>query len=376
MFPSAINTATTLIVVSSLLCPVVGHASLFHPSMFGFNVNAGDQTSVPGDNRPVVPLAHRKFSEWWGHGLLDHPPVNDSVMQLPVGQTTNVEIACDKGATSFWKTSAGSTYLQDLNGDQNYPCPGYPTSQFHTNGVNDLGGCALAVAYKSDVHDVTPNDYTVFSVQHQCVWTRWTAFDVPAAMPPCPNNKCICSWFWIHQPDSGSEQMFMTTFQCNFQGATGTVPVAQGKVPRRCGADPKNGKPNAVPSNCTVGAKTPMYWFQAEGNNMFEDPMTPPLYNDLYGFSNGAQLDIFGTSGQPAPVQPAPPKNQTQLSPQPAKPSQPTNGTANPPKCKHKRDDQLAGRNAEIKEALVARDLQHAGHHAKNKRKAPGHRVF
>ena len=90
--------------------------------MFGFNVNAGDQTSVPGDNRPVVPLAHRKFSEWWGHGLLDHLPVNDSVMQLPVGKTTNVEIACDKGATSYWKTSAGSTYLQDPNGDQNYPC--------------------------------------------------------------------------------------------------------------------------------------------------------------------------------------------------------------------------------------------------------------
>ncbi len=63
-----------------------------------------------------------------------------------------------------------------------------------TNGIDDLGGCALSIAYKSDVNSVTPDDFVIFSVQHQCVWTRWTAFDVPADMPPCPDGKCICAW--------------------------------------------------------------------------------------------------------------------------------------------------------------------------------------
>ncbi|KAF9511918.1 hypothetical protein BS47DRAFT_1119465 [Hydnum rufescens UP504] len=334
--------------------------------MFGFNVNGGDVTSVPGDNRPVVPLAHRTFSQWWGHGLLDHPPVNDTVMQLPVGQTTNVELACDKGATSYWKSSAGTTYLQDPNGDQNYPCPGAPLSQFHTNGLNDLGGCALGVSYKSNAMDVQPNDYTIFSVQHQCVWTRWTAFDVPAAMPPCPNDKCMCSWFWIHEADSGSEQMYMTTFQCNFPGATSTVPVAQGKVPRRCGADPIRGKLTADLSNCTTGAKLPMYWLQAEGNNMFEDPMTPPVYNDLYGFSNGAQHDIFATTDAPptSTVPPTNPHNQTNSSPQPANPSL---------NCARKRSNDFG--TADIKALLTKRSLRHAGHHVRNKRSTLGHRT-
>ncbi len=35
-----------------------------------------------------------------------------------------------------------------------------------------------------------------------------------------------------------------------------------------CGADPDNGKPDAVPSNCTVGPVQPFYWYQNERNNV------------------------------------------------------------------------------------------------------------
>lgn len=87
-----------------------------------------------------------------------------------------------------------------------WPCPGQPSSEFHTNGIDDVGGCALAVAYKSDATQVEPEDFTVFSVNQTCVWYMHTSFQIPAEMPQCPDGKCICAWFWIHRPDSGSEQ--------------------------------------------------------------------------------------------------------------------------------------------------------------------------
>jgi Lytic polysaccharide monooxygenase AA14 len=46
----------------------------------------------------------------------------------------------------------------------------------------------------------------VFSVQPECVWHRDTVFEIPADMPPCPNGKCMCSWWWIHPSDGGSDQ--------------------------------------------------------------------------------------------------------------------------------------------------------------------------
>jgi hypothetical protein len=61
---------------------------------------------------------------------------------------------------------------------------------------------------------------------------------------------------------------YMNGFKCNITGATSTVPVAAPKVARRCGVDSANGKWHAAPGNCTYGAKQPLYWFQAERNNV------------------------------------------------------------------------------------------------------------
>ena len=69
-----------------------------------------------------------------------------------------------------------------------------------------MKGCALAITYESDVTKVKPEDFTIFSVNHTCVWYRDTDFSVPARMPPCPEGGCICAWFWIHSEDSGDEQ--------------------------------------------------------------------------------------------------------------------------------------------------------------------------
>ena len=60
----------------------------------------------------------------------------------------------------------------------------------------------------------------------------------------------------------------MTGFKCNVTGSTSDVPLAKAQVPRRCGADPEHGKPDADLGNCTYGAKQPFYWFQFERNNV------------------------------------------------------------------------------------------------------------
>ncbi|KAA1467126.1 hypothetical protein DENSPDRAFT_792244 [Dentipellis sp. KUC8613] len=280
-----------------------GHASIFHPSMFGFNVT---DSTFPYDNRPVSPLMDMTFDQWWFHGHLQHPPNPGDIFELPAGQNVTTEIGCNKGATSFFASSEGGDIR---SGDD--VCPGSPMAEYHTTGFDDLKGCSLAIAYKSNASEVQPEDFTVFSINQTCVWTRFTDFAVPAKMPPCPEGGCTCAWFWIHGEDSGGEQNYMNGFRCNVTGSTSNVPLAEAQVPRRCGADPQRNKAEPAPGNCTYGAKQPFYWFQKERNNMFEGTYSPPFYLDLYNFLDGAQDDIFQDSYQ-LPM-PTPSANQTIL---------------------------------------------------------------
>jgi hypothetical protein len=61
---------------------------------------------------------------------------------------------------------------------------------------------------------------------------------------------------------------YMNGFRCNVTGSTSDVALAKPQIPRRCGADPQNGKMQASPGNCTYGAKQPFYWFQNQSNNV------------------------------------------------------------------------------------------------------------
>ncbi|CAL1716077.1 unnamed protein product [Somion occarium] len=256
--------------------------------MFGFNVT---NETFPYDNRPVSPLVDLTFDQWWFHGHLDYPPNPGDIFDLPAGNAATAEIGCNKGATSYFASSEGGDIR---NGDS--PCPGSEPSVYHTTGIDDVKGCALAIAYNSNERAIKPEDFAVFSVNHTCVWHRFTDFQVPERMPPCPEGGCLCAWFWIHSPDSGSEQNYMNGFRCNVTGSTSSVPIAKPQVARRCGDDPDNGIMRATPGNCTYGAKQPLYWFQREQNNMFEDTYAPPFYLDLYNFKDGAQNDIFEDS--------------------------------------------------------------------------------
>ncbi|KAI0775034.1 hypothetical protein BD413DRAFT_292056 [Trametes elegans] len=281
--------AAALLALASALPLASGHVAFWHSSMWGFNVT--DKDFPQRDNRPVAPLRDLSYEQWWFHDHLDYPPAPDQIFELPAGKPATAELSCSKGATSFWESTGGGDFQEGDN-----VCPKKTIKEFHTTGKDNVKGCALAIAYKSDVSQVQPEDFTVFSVNQTCVWTRHTDFQVPERMPPCPNGKCICAWFWIHSIEGGAEENYMNGFQCNVTGSTSNVPLAKPQLPRRCGADPQNNKPDAVPGNCTYGAKAPFYWKQRERNNMYEGDYQPPFYNDLYNFLDGAQNDIFEDS--------------------------------------------------------------------------------
>ncbi|KZT57666.1 hypothetical protein CALCODRAFT_495905 [Calocera cornea HHB12733] len=294
---------STLLAASIAVLPAAAHLAAWHPSMYGFNWTL-DASSWTGsyDNRPVAPMYNMPFTEWWMHGHQNLPPNPGDYLELPAGGKFEVEMACDKSATDYWNTSGQADFRQG-----NWPCPGASSIEFHTATINDTKGCAFGIAYKSDIASVTQADITIFTVNYTCPWYRAQWFDVPADLPPC--DDCICTFNWIHgeDPGSGAQQIYQNGYKCKVLN-DGPGKQLQAPLPaRRCGADPQFDKP-ADPSNCTGGtgggAKQGLYWLQQDGNNMFEDYYMPPLYNGLYGFSDGAQTDIFvpdGATATPAP---------------------------------------------------------------------------
>ncbi|KAJ3744529.1 hypothetical protein EV360DRAFT_76597 [Lentinula raphanica] len=109
------------------------------------------------------------------------------------------------------------------------PCPNQPIAKFHTTGLSNVKGCALAIAYKSNASEVVPGDFTVLSVNQTCVWMREMEFEVPERMPACEGGCVSVGGFgYIRRIVGGAD------FQCNVTNATSTVPLAKPKVPRRC----------------------------------------------------------------------------------------------------------------------------------------------
>ena len=72
----------------------------------------------------------------------------------------------------------------------------------------------------------------------------------------------------VRQSHMLSTTDYMTGFKCNVTSSTSSISLSKAQVPRRCGADPEHGKPDADLGNCTYGAKQPFYWFQKEANNV------------------------------------------------------------------------------------------------------------
>lgn len=201
-------------------------------------------------------------------------------MSITPGQSLTVEIACDKTFSSYGRQSssdacprdAGAYHAGGTTGDQ---------SGWGGNQEENLLGCALAIAFKSDASQVQPEDFTVMSVQERCVRQRDTTFEIPANLPACPGGECTCAWFW--QGKNSALEMYMTGFRCNVQGGVVTTDFPKPAPPRR---------------GAISGPTQPMYWAN-DASNLDYNPewATKPSYNSAWGWKNGAQTSAFGAGG-------------------------------------------------------------------------------
>ncbi|WVQ72578.1 hypothetical protein IAR50_002136 [Cryptococcus sp. DSM 104548] len=262
----------------SVAASASAHIALWHNASYGYNASDPNQSDL------VQPLQNLTFDEWWFHGKIDYPPADGAYMELPSGGTFSGEVACNKALTSWGGVPSKQTgeYACDSVGVL------HTTDEFGDDPV-DVKGCGIGIAYKSDVNDIVPEDFTVISVNYTCPWKKHVDFQIPSDLPACPEGGCHCMWGWIHNSDAGTEQNYFVGFKCKVTGATGLIALPQANVANKCDYPTDT-------SNCTVGAKQPHYWLQAEKNNNFQGNFDPPFYNGDYGFMDGAQTDLFAAT--------------------------------------------------------------------------------
>ncbi|KAE9405808.1 hypothetical protein BT96DRAFT_811684 [Gymnopus androsaceus JB14] len=278
------------------------HLAVFTPGMWCANGTDGNN---PNSDDPVTPLYELEQAQWWFHadnGCANAPPKDGDILELPAGQTITLEIATNQGYTTMsfdgefssdWPD--GGTYPSDYVCLS--PCPQssqlnvflqnvpscITSPNMHTQNQSMAAGTALAIAYVSDIADVTPENLVVFSVTYNTPWLRLTDYEIPADMPACPEGGCICGWGWI--PNAcGQSNIYHEAIRCNVTGATSTTPVGTPQAPVWCEDDP---------SACVTGPKQMLYWHQASGNNIEVDgndlagELKSPAYNAKCGFSHG-----------------------------------------------------------------------------------------
>ncbi|GAA5868998.1 hypothetical protein JCM8547_003246 [Rhodosporidiobolus lusitaniae] len=182
------------------------------------------------------------YDDWWFRG----PTVRAAVPQpnqytsLPAGGTVTLELGCN-AYYSTWP------YGADPEGTVACDDPGPLHADPAGLGFYEewVAGCALGIADVLDPGDATPDTFTVFSVNHECVVHRNVTFSVPARMPKCTGEWCICGWLW--QPQTGTGNAYMTPFRCTVEGSpVDATPIAPPQDPVKCAGDEEK---------CTKGAK-------------------------------------------------------------------------------------------------------------------------
>lgn len=201
-------------------------------------------------------------------------------MTIVPGRDLTVEVACSKSFTSWGGSSSQDACPSDAG---SYHAGGSTGSGsgWWGNREEYLSGCALAIAYKSNVWDVQPEDFIVMSVQENCVRQRDTQFAIPANLPACPDGECTCAWFW--QGRNSADEMYMNGFRCSVQGGVATA------IPKP--APPKRGSTISGPTQ-------PMYWANTPSNLDYTVTWeSKPSYNRAFGWTNGAQTSAFASGG-------------------------------------------------------------------------------
>lgn len=68
----------------------------------------------------------------------------------------------------------------------------HSTDAYDSTNPTNVKGTGLAIAYTSDENAVKPEDFTVFSVDYTSPWWREVDYHVPADLPSCPEEGCLC----------------------------------------------------------------------------------------------------------------------------------------------------------------------------------------
>ncbi|KAF9446568.1 hypothetical protein P691DRAFT_733026 [Macrolepiota fuliginosa MF-IS2] len=268
------------------------HLAAWHRGMYCLD---GSDGSVDLNTAaPVTPLYQLSKNDWWFHHINkcdEFPPAPGDFLDLPAGGQFQVEIASNRAKTTLSYSGRDiSDWPDGAHYPDNYNVPTCITSpNMHTQNQTMAAGTAFAISYQSDIKQVTPENLVVFSVRYHTPWKRLTSYDVPSAMPACPQEGCICAWGWIPN-GCGQPNMYHQAFRCRVTNAQSTTPLATPKPPVWC---------EGQPDKCVKGAKQMLYWHQADGNNIVVDgfdlagQQKSPGYNMKTGFADGAQNDIF-----------------------------------------------------------------------------------
>ncbi|KAH7910501.1 hypothetical protein BJ138DRAFT_101827 [Hygrophoropsis aurantiaca] len=297
--------STFALALMSLVGLAQAHLTAFHKAMYCLNGTVQGQVDYNND-APVSPLWNLKKSDYWFHHINkcdEFPPAPDDFLELPAGGDFTVEIAANRALTSLsydgkfataWgdgKTHPSDYGVHNLDGAPISASQCIHTPNIHTQNQSMAAGTAFAISYESDLSKVDITNLVVFTVRYHTPWLRLTTYDVPAAMPPCPPEGCICAHGWIPN-GCGEPNIYMTGYKCKVTNSTSNAPLSTPKPPVWCEDDQ---------TKCVQGAKQFMIWNQAEGNNIevngydLSGSHKSPAYNSKCGFKDGAQDDIFSS---------------------------------------------------------------------------------
>ncbi|KAK0186079.1 hypothetical protein F5146DRAFT_936667 [Armillaria mellea] len=278
---------TTFAAALVLAQAVRGHVAPFHPSMWCFSGTSGSNINAQEAVNPVYQLG---YSGYWMHantGCLSQPPADNTFLELPAGGSFSVEIAANRAYTSY---SYNGTEVSDwADGQAHEELYGAHTEcvtspNLHAQNESMAAGTAFAISYTSDISAVNEDNLVVFTVAPKTPWKLVASYDVPAAMPACPDGGCICAVSALNNC-CGIPNMYMHPFRCTVTGATGTTAVGTPQTPVWCEDDQ---------SKCISGPKKFIIWNQNEadtvsvdGYDLAGEPRSPG-YNTKMGFDGGA----------------------------------------------------------------------------------------
>jgi hypothetical protein len=300
-----------------ILVPLANaHIGAWAPGMFCRN---GPQNS-PIDwnsNTVVSPLYQLDPGDYWfgngqTNGVSNHcynfPPPDGEFLELPAGGSFDVQFANNRAFTTFGNQGGSPGVFPDGQTHSEYDQPGFFTEQcitqpiLHTKSHADVAGSAFGIAYVSQYSELTPESMAVFTINSGTPWHTKASFQVPADLPACPKDGCLCGWGWVPN-NCGQPNIYLQLFRCK---VTGAKPNAPAVMPAQPAVWCENDR-----SSCVKGAKQMVVWNQNSGNTISftgvgrageEDDLQQfsPGYGTKLGWSDGPQNDIFGSSPEPA----------------------------------------------------------------------------